>query len=358
MSHPFFDALSYPWHLPEARELHRALYSAIPDPHEIDLYYQSCSAYLSPLNLAQAPHAIWKEALENLTRSGQLVTLCLNLSKDPGLRAIWRVFQAVIDSGPPAPAMPPPDAARPAHFIHDTDEVSAPEALLFQDDLTIPIGRVPALIETLHRLVKLAPAVCRMVADFKGPTQYGSGFRIGPALLLTNWHVLHDETTGKAASAVTAEFGYEDDGAGHSLPAQPVTCNVSSIIADRDDDWAVIYPNQPLNAAWPVIKLSEAVQPDTGDAAYIIQHPKGHQKKLGFIRNRISSVTDRVVQYLTDTEEGSSGAPVHDAEGRLIALHHAGGRPQQLAGRPPMKKNEGIRIPRIVQGLNGKVQIP
>jgi V8-like Glu-specific endopeptidase len=69
------------------------------------------------------------------------------------------------------------------------------------------------------------------------------------------------------------------------------------------------------------------------------------------VRNQISGVDDRVVHYLTDTETGSSGSPVFDAAGRLIALHHAGGRPQEVLGRPPTAKNEGIRIEQITAGL-------
>ena len=78
--------------------------------------------------------------------------------------------------------------------------------------------------------------------------------------------------------------------------------------------------------------------PRVGDLTYILQHPSGHQKRLGFVRNTISDVKDGVVRYLTDTEPGSSGAPVFDTAGRLIALHHAGGRPVEVAGKPPCGK--------------------
>jgi V8-like Glu-specific endopeptidase len=80
---------------------------------------------------------------------------------------------------------------------------------------------------------------------------------------------------------------------------------------------------------------------------------------VGFVRNQVSFFDDRVVHYLTDTQEGSSGSPVFDRQGRLIALHHAGGRPQEVVGRSPMRKNEGIRISRIISGLTSQnVQVP
>ena len=60
------------------------------------------------------------------------------------------------------------------------------------------------------------------------------------------------------------------------------------------------------------------------------------------------------MHYLTDTQEGSSGSPVFDQEGKLFALHHAGGRPQEVLGRAPLSKNEGIRINKIVKGLQDK----
>jgi hypothetical protein len=102
---------------------------------------------------------------------------------------------------------------------------------------------------------------------------------------------------------------------------------------------------------WPILALDAAPPPQIGDLAYILPHPGAQQKRLGFVRNMISDIDDRVVQYLTDTEPGSSGAPVFDTAGRLIALHHAGGRPVEVAGKPPVSKNEGIRISRVLSWL-------
>jgi V8-like Glu-specific endopeptidase len=69
------------------------------------------------------------------------------------------------------------------------------------------------------------------------------------------------------------------------------------------------------------------------------------------VRNQVTAFDDRIVHYLSDTQPGSSGSPVLNDECRLIALHHSGGRPQEVAGKPPMRKNEGIRIPRIATAL-------
>ena len=207
---------------------------------------------------------------------------------------------------------------------------------------------MPGLITTLQRLVALAPAVCRLVVDVRGR---GTGFRISSDLLLTNWHVVHNASTGVRAGAVTAEFGYEDDGQGGEPAPTKIPCDVASIVTDSADDWAVIRAQQPLLDAWPAIKLSEAVEPVANEPAYIVQHPGGERKRLGFVRNQVSSFDDRVLHYLTDTQQGSSGSPVFDARGRLIGLHHAGGTPQQVVGKPPLAKNEGIRIPRIRKGL-------
>jgi hypothetical protein len=64
--------------------------------------------------------------------------------------------------------------------------------------------------------------------------------------------------------------------------------------------------------------------------AFIIRHAA---KKLSSVRNIILNFNGQVVHYLTDTQEGSSGAPVFNEEGLLIAIHHAGGLAVKFAGR-------------------------
>jgi Trypsin-like peptidase domain len=98
---------------------------------------------------------------------------------------------------------------------------------------------------------------------------------------------------------------------------------------------------------------SSVASPVAAERAFILQHPDGDLKRLAFVRNRIASVADRRVYYLTDTKGGSSGSPVFDARGKLIALHRAGGEPQKLAGVDPVKKNEGVRMDVIAATVEG-----
>jgi S1-C subfamily serine protease len=199
-----------------------------------------------------------------------------------------------------------------------------------------------------RRLIELAPAVCllRVQNAFGGFT--GTGFRISPTLILTNHHVLFPE--GTKAVTVQVDFAFDVDVNGASLPVISLPADPATIMADQGDDWGIIkIANMP--AGIPVISLSNVAVPADGDRAFIVQHPEGQQKRVGFVRNMITAVTDERVQYLTDTQPGSSGAPVFDASGKLIALHHRGGTPTQVTGKAPLTKNQGIRISRVVVGL-------
>jgi endonuclease G len=69
---------------------------------------------------------------------------------------------------------------------------------------------------------------------------------------------------------------------------------------------------------------------------------------------RTSPNTNRVLHYITDTDAGSSGSPVFDAGGQLIAVYHAGGRPESVLGRLPLRKNEGVRISQIASDLTAR----
>lgn len=347
-----FDDPVYPFHIPAAQQLYDTLVSLHPSGQAALLLAKRARVDTTWI-LDQQPIApLWKDILEAAARAHRLRALVADvrdkLLDDHPARPF--LTEILADRVPPTSPEPRNPDGTP-RFLHDDDAVSEHEAMLFHDDLSLPVGRLPDLIATLQTLVTLAPGVCKLTVDVNGEGQYGTGFRIGSDLLLTNWHVLHRRRDGAPATAVTAEFGFEDDGRGGLLTGHAVQCATDLVASDKENDWAVVRAVDPLRPGWPVLPLSGAAAPTTTASAYIVQHPLGARKRVAFMRNQVSYFDDRVVHYLTDTDVGSSGAPVVDARGRLIALHHRGGRPQEVLGRPPVRKNEGIRISRVISGL-------
>jgi V8-like Glu-specific endopeptidase len=355
----FLDQVPYPFDDPEAQELHVTLTRLYPNVRTGLMVAQKAGIDPGWIDGQQAAVLVWHDVLEYAAGAGLLRDLVATVRDVQGAKSPAHQFlEDLLADRQPAVEGEPRNPDGSAAFLRDDETVSEPEALLFRDDLTIQIGRVPALIATLERLRQVAPSVCRLVVDIHGKPQHGSAFRIADDLLLTNWHVVHNRHTGSKATAVTAEFGYEDDGLGGILTATAVPCDVDSIVTDQADDWAVIRPQQPLQDGWPILALSQAVDPVAEESAYIVQHPLGHRKRLGYVRNQIADFDDRVLHYLTDTQEGSSGSPVFDADARLIGLHHVGGTPQDVIGKVPIAKNEGVRIPRVVAGLQAQGVTP
>jgi hypothetical protein len=346
------DELRYPWHEPLAQQLHRTLVELYPTNQAAVLLAAEAGVDTGTIFQQQPVVFLWKEILDAAALGNLLPALVRRALDRLSPAHPSRPFLVALLAGEtPAVSAEPrtPDGA--PSFLHDDDTVSEPEAKLFGDDLTMPVGQVPGLIAALGKVLAVSPSVCKLTVGFAPGEQFGTAFRIAPDLLLTNWHVVHRRGDAAPAVTVSAEFGFEDDADGGLLPPRAVRCDAAPAASDETDDWAVVSVAEPLADTWPAVSLATVAVPAMNGPAYIVQHPMGQRKRVGFVRNRISYVDDRVVHYLTDTDAGSSGSPVLDADGRLVALHHRGGRPQATLGGAPVRKNEGIRMSRIAAAL-------
>lgn len=343
------DRLSYPFSEPIAQELHLALCRLYPTSKAAMYMAGNVGLNTFTINPEQAPLFVWMDVLNAGAVAGRnraLVTLARDQQASSPLAPL---LDAVLADAPVALDRQPRKPDGSPKFLKGSDAVTEKEALLFHDDLTLAIGRIPWLIGVLGMLKELGPGVCKLQVARFNSSQKGSGFRIGHDLLLTNEHVLQIE--GLPPTSITAEFGYEDDGEGGVVASTAIPCDVASVIWNFEDDWAIVRVKEALPKRVPALKLSEAVDPVQGSPAFVIQHPGGERKRIAYVRNDITDFDDQVVHYLSDTQYGSSGSPVLNDKGQLVALHHAGGSPQEAAGKPPLQKNEGIRIPRVVEGL-------
>ena len=346
------DTSPFPFDTPQGQDLLSVLRNTYPRPEAVEELAARTGFDLSKLSLGKPAGTILFEMLQSGShrrdRVRRLIETVLDEHSDH-LRADF--LRALLAQGPAQRAETiPVDAGtsrgRGAHFLHGTDEIGRQEALLFHDNLMIETATIPALLATLEGLTRVEGSVCRLRLTYVGGEQDGTGFRIGSDLVLTNWHVLNRDDRPRVRVEAWFDSSGKEGGA-------ELLGDLETIRGDKTHDWAVIRLRgaMPDVASAPILRLDEAEEPVLNEPAYIIQHPGGGPKRLAFVRNQVFFVNAQVVQYLTDTQQGSSGSPVFNARCRLLAIHHMGGAPQEKIGKAPLKKNEGIRISVILNGL-------
>ncbi|MDW9378062.1 peptidase [Sinorhizobium meliloti] len=223
-------------------------------------------------------------------------------------------------------------------------------------------------INFLDRGRRAAAAVCRIKVPSDGGAWYGTGFLVGPRLLLTNHHVLGN---ADEASQCEAEFGYEHDIDGVLREGVRFNLRPHEIFytnAELDITFVAVTPlsdeGVPIDryGRLPLIPLSgKAID---GEWVTIIQHPNSEPKQIAIRASQIIVLDpeaapdvnlDHFIHYSTDTEPGSSGAPVFNDQWQVLALHHKAvpepKKPGRSEGKTVWIANEGVRISAIFRLL-------
>jgi hypothetical protein len=177
--------------------------------------------------------------------------------------------------------------------------------------------------------------------------ELGSGFLIKGNLLITNHHVIGDAATALGA---VVTLNYEEPSPGMASETTTLSLDPGAFFRTSEkEDWTAVRVNGPVPAGIGLTLLPDAVL--KGDFVSIIQHPGGRYKQIALYHNIVTYVDQDIVQYLTDTEPGSSGSPVFNEKWEVIALHHSGGVLTEPGLPTKMLRNEGIAINKIVEGL-------
>jgi V8-like Glu-specific endopeptidase len=185
----------------------------------------------------------------------------------------------------------------------------------------------------------------RSVARVQTPSELGSGFLISDNLFITNNHVLPDKDIAKQSEL---QFNYQKRLDGQLANTTKFKLSPDDFFKTSvENDWTVVRVEGEANQEWGRLELQPAVV-TKGDRVNIIQHPGGLPKQLAYLANTVVDASDGRVQYLTDTEPGSSGSPVFDMHWNVVALHHAGLDPDKTVD---YIRNEGILIDVIIEGL-------
>jgi endonuclease G, mitochondrial len=222
-------------------------------------------------------------------------------------------------------------------------------------------------INFLHRGQRAAAAVCRIRVPGDGGGWMATGFLVGPRLLITNNHVL---SSAAEAAQAECEFEYEHDVDSVMRPAVQFNLAPNEVFftdMELDVTLVAVVPfsdgGVPIDRYGHLPLIPVSGKSANGEWVTIIQHPNGQAKQIAIQSNRIVELNHadapgvdpgKVIHYTTDTEPGSSGAPVLNDQWQVVALHHraipspatrfaADGQPLD-DGDVEWLANEGVRV--------------
>lgn len=205
----------------------------------------------------------------------------------------------------------------------------------------------------------------------------GTGFLVGPNLLLTNQHVLKSQDV---LSQAVIRFDYMQDLKGISpstgrtfrfdpnfyFASPPGELDYALVkldgeplreiaVGDEVDSLAPLELLRHGKHRGYLVIAPRFLQKD--DRVNIIQHPNGNPLKVVLTQNYVQrDMTDTRVHYVADTLPGSSGSAVFNSLWEVVALHHAGGPypPDKTLGEARFHVNEGIPMRAILKDFEDK----
>jgi hypothetical protein len=234
-------------------------------------------------------------------------------------------------------------------------------------------------------LAQLEPCICRITYPIGGgKITFGTGFLVGPDLLMTNHHVIEKLKDGVAApDSVECLFDYKKlpDGtelAGTKFKLKTDNWLVESSpysaadLIDSDDvpaanelDYALLrlaenIGENPIgenvepgaqSRGWVEVQ-KELPQVATDDIIFILQHPDGDPQKLAIGQVLRVNQNGTRIRHDANTTGGSSGSPAFTADLKLFGLHHAGDPNFDLEHKP--EYNQAVPMGRIVDQLESR----
>ncbi len=196
--------------------------------------------------------------------------------------------------------------------------------------------------------------ISRSVVYIEVGRTFGTGFLIGPNLLMTNNHVL---AARPVVDDALFQFNYQKSVAGDLGPVDTYRAESGGVFATNADlDYTVVELDGRPGDTWGVIPFKPRRRVRSNDRVNIIQHPNGQPKQISFRNNFVEYVDDKVIQYVTHTEPGSSGSPVFNDRWQLVALHHAGGNIPEPTTQRKYYRNEGITVRAILESLPADIK--
>ncbi len=259
--------------------------------------------------------------------------------------------------------------------------VNVPDNLgLTLQDIVRPTQRSADVFPWIDQLERLASQVCR-IEDPVGQAR-GTGWLVGPDLVLTNWHVVCHalKPDGLLENGITCRFDYavhngqaqegqtvalaSDGNLVASSPPSPSELGAGAAEPSADTlDYALLRLDQKVGEAssplagkrgWVELSATTSLPTANGDALIVVQHPAGEPVKLAIGGYRGTKDMKLRIKHDANTTNGSSGSPLVNAELKPIGLHHAGDTLYQQGNLGNPQTNQAIPLMLIIQDLVSK----
>jgi len=290
------------------------------------------------LNISNSAISNWTFLLHTAEQDGRIRDIVnVALQQRPNNEYLKTM---VAGGGNRIPPPPPPDDVEDIDW-EDDDRARQREALIKQKSTLLPIS-----------FLEKGMIKAKCVVLIKTRTgKLGTGFVLKGNYILTNNHVLDSETTAKGADII---FHYERNANNEfKLPKRESLAPAQGFKTNKKADWTIVKLNKnPLKPGEYLTFAAEKIKKD--DFVNIIQHPGGDEKMIGIYHNLVTYAAKGKVQYLTDTQEGSSGSPVFNSDWEVVALHHSSIRIENRAEGDELR-NEGTDIQRVKEEIKNEI---
>lgn len=291
------------------------------------------------------------------------------------LRKRYGMAEPVLREPPAAAVTPEPGAAEAPEspeFEAQIKDERGLEAVINSEDNFLDV-------HLLSGALYCAQAVGRV--EIPEGKARGTGFLVGPGLLLTNQHVLKEKEYLEEA---VVRFGYMNDTSGVPAIGKLVRMKTDFYFASPAEelDYALVRlqgnPLQDIAAEGELAEKPMAELARLGKhrgylilaprflveraRVNILQHPDGNPLKVVLTQNYVVARSDTRLQYVADTMEGSSGSPLFNRKWEVVALHHSGapypreglGGVVKKAWKGRFRVNEGIPMRAILEDFKAK----